>query len=324
MSSLPPKPRLVVSRTLPRGVEQRLVAAFDTQLAPPDGTGGDLVARASAHHADALLVCLTDAVSADLIARLPASVRVIATYSVGHNHIDVDAARARGIAVTSTPQAVTAATADCALLLLLGACRMAAAFQRQMQAGEWIGWTATGLLGMDPGGKVLGIVGLGRIGRAVAQRARAFGMEIHYHGRHRLDPELEQDATYHPSLEGLFRASQVVSLHTPSVAATRGMINGDSLAWLAPGAVFINTARGDQVVDDDLIAALRSGQLRAAGLDVFANEPDFDRRYLDLPNVFLLPHIGTSTHETRDRMGADAVADLTDFFAGREPRGRVG
>ena len=317
---MPNKPRLVVSRTLLPEVERRIAKSFVTDRAE---AATDLVARAAAHRADGLLVCITDTLSAEVIARLPNTVRVIATYSVGFNHIDTEAARSRGIVVTYTPDAVTDATADCAMLLLLGACRQAHAFQLQMWNGEWRGWTPTGLLGSDPGSKVLGLVGMGRIGRAVAQRARAFGMEIHYHARSRLASELEQGAVHHKTMESLFGASRMVSLHTPSTPETRGWINRRSLAWLPEGAVLINTARGDQVVDEDLIAALASGRLAAAGLDVFAGEPNLDPRYLDLPNAFLLPHIGTSTRETRIRMGADAVDDLDAFFAGREPRWRV-
>ena len=319
---MPSKPRLVVSRALLPPVRQRLAQAFVTDSA--EDSGADLVDRAIAHRADGLLVCITDSVSAEVIAGLPASVRVIATYSVGFNHIDVAAAAARGIVVTHTPEAVTDATADCALLLLLGACRLAHAFQLQMGNGEWRGWSPTGLLGQDPGGKVLGLVGMGRIGRAVAQRARAFGMAVHYHARHRLNSELERGAVHHSSLESLFAAAQMVSLHTPSTPETRGQINARSLAWLPDGAVLVNTARGDQVVDDDLIAALSGGKLAAAGLDVFAGEPDFDRRYLDLPNAFLLPHIGTSTVETRIRMGLDAASDLEAVLAGGNPRWPVG
>ncbi len=320
---MPPKPRLVVSRPLSAGVEDRLRAAFDTDLAPSPRGADALVERCATLGADGLLVCLNDPVPEELIRRLPASVKVIATYSVGTNHIDLDAARARGVAVTYTPEAVTEATADCALLLILAACRQAHAFQLQMWAGEWRGWTAMGVMGSDPADKVLGIVGMGRIGRAVARRARAFGMEIHYFARHRLDPALEDCAAYHPTLESLFRASRIVSLHTPSTPETRGMINAASLAWLPDGAVFVNTARGDLVVDDALVEALRSGRLAAAGLDVFAGEPDFDRRYLDLPNAFLLPHVGTSTTETRDLMGRHLVDDLQAFFAGGTPRWRV-
>ena len=317
------RPRLVVSRPLSAGVERRLAASFDCAFAGTPEDAARLAERAEAHRADGVVVCLNDPVGAELIARLPAGVKVVATYSVGFNHIDLDAARARGLVVTYTPEAVTEATADCALLLLLAACRQARAFRLQMEAGEWRGWSGTGLLGRDPGGKRLGLVGMGRIGRAVARRARAFGLEIHYFARHRLAPDLEAGAVYHPSLESLFRVSDIVSLHTPTTPETRGMVDRTSLGWLPDGAVLVNTARGDQVVDDDLIAALGSGKLAAAGLDVFAGEPDFDRRYLDLPNAVLLPHVGTSTVETRELMGEHLADDLAAVFAGRPPRWRI-
>lgn len=319
------KLRIVATRRLPPRVEARLVHLFEPLFNPEDRilSPDEIVARAGAHGADGLLVCLTDRLAAETIARLPAGVRAISTYSVGFNHIDLEAARAHGIAVTYTPEALTEATADLALLLILAACRRAHEFQLMLREGRWSAWSAWANLGIDPGGKVLGLVGMGRIGRAVARRAKGFGMAIHYHQRRRLAPELEDGAVYHRTLEGLFRASRIVSLHTPTTDETRGFINAERLSWLPEGAVFVNTARGDQVSDDDLIAALTSGRLAAAGLDVFAGEPAFDRRYLDLPNAYLLPHIGTSTEETRDRMGFDAIAGLEDVFAGREARWRL-
>lgn len=319
------KPRLVVARRLPPRVEEELAARFeplfnadDRVLAPEE-----LVARAREHRADGLLIALTDRLTADAIASLPASVRIVTTYSVGLNHIDLAAAKARGIVIAYTPEATTEATADLAMLLLLMACRRATEFQAHLRAGQWGAWTAWKDLGTDPAGKVLGIVGLGRIGRAVASRARAFGMDIHYHQRRRLTPDLEEGAVFHDTLEGLLRVSRVVSLHAPSTPDTKGLINRERLSWLPEGAILINTARGDLVDDDALIEALRSGRVAAAGLDVFANEPNLDPRYLTLPNATLLPHIGTSTVETRDRMGADCIANLEAFFAGREPPWRA-
>lgn len=319
------KPRIVVSRRLPPGVEAQLADRFDPLFNPEDQVlpPAELVARAQAHRADGMLVTLTDQLPADAIAALPASVRVISTYSVGFNHIALDAAKARGIVVAYAPDATTEATADVALLLLLAACRRATPYQAQLRAGQWSAWTAWQGLGTDPGGKVLGLVGMGRIGQAVAKRARGFGMAIAYHQRRRLAPELEAGAVFHDSLESLLRVSSIVSLHAPSTAETKGMINRQSLSWLPDGAVLINTARGDLVDDDALIASLQSGRLAGVGLDVFAGEPNFDRRYLDLPNATLLPHIGTSTVETRDRMGTDTIANLAAVFAGDEPPWRV-
>ena len=312
------KPRLVLTRRLPEGVEQAMAEHFDLLANAEDRllTADEIVARAAAHRADGLQITLTDRMDAAVIAALPDHLRIISTYSVGTNHIDLAAARARGIAVAFTPEAVTEATADVALLLLLAACRRAHEFQAVLRQGRWGAWNAWENLGWDPGGQVLGLVGMGRIGQAVARRARAFGMTIHYHQRHRLDPAHEQGAVYHDNLRSLFGVSRFVSLHTPTTPQTKGFINADSLSWLSKGAILVNTARGDQIDDDALIAALRDGRLAAAGLDVFAGEPDFDRRYLDLPNAYLLPHIGTSTEQTRIRMGRDAIANLCAFFAG--------
>lgn len=320
-----PKPRIVLGRRLPPRVEEHLARNFDPLFNPEDRvlTPDELVARAHSHHADGMLITLTDRLPAEAIAALPASVRIIATYSVGYNHIDTDAAKARGITVAYAPEATTEATADLALLLILAACRRSTPYEAQLRQGKWAAWTAWKDLGTDPGGKVLGLVGMGRIGQAVAKRAHAFGMAIHYHQRRRLSPELEAGAIFHPTLESLFRVSRILSLHAPSTPETKGMINATSLSWLPEGAVLVNTARGDLVDDGALIAALESNRLTAAGLDVFANEPAFDRRYLDLPNATLLPHIGTSTAETRDRMGADSIANLDAFFAGAEPPWRV-
>ena len=312
------KPRLVLTRRLPAPVEQAMARHFELLTNPEDRLldSAEIVRRAQDHHADALQITLTERMDRAAIAALPAHVRLISTYSVGTNHIDLNAAQERDIAVSFTPEAVTEATADVALLLLLAACRRAHEFQLSLRQGQWGAWNAWKNLGWDPGGEVLGLVGLGRIGQAVARRARAFGMNIHYHQRHRLPARQEQGACYHDSLQSLFAASRFVSLHTPTTPQTKGFINRESLSWLPDGAIFINTARGDQVDDDALIEALGNGKLAAAGLDVFAGEPAFDRRYLDLPNAYLLPHIGTSTESTRMRMGQDCIANLCAFFRG--------
>ncbi len=319
------KINVVVTRRMPADVESRLAEEFNPLFNPDDHLLGadELVERCISHQADALLVSLTDRVDAATMARLPASLRAITTYSVGFNHIDIDAAKARGITVTYAPEAVTEATADVALLLLLAVARRAHEYQAQLREGRWGAWSAWDGLGTDPAGKVLGIVGMGRIGQAVARRARAFGMSIHYHQRRRLDAAQEEGAVFHDSLESLFRVSQVVSLHAPSTPQTQGMINATSLSWLPPGAILINTARGDLVNDDALIAALASHQVRGAGLDVFSGEPNFDKRYLGLKNVYLLPHIGTSTDETRRRMGDDMILNLQKVFAGTEPPWKI-
>ncbi|KAB7740210.1 D-glycerate dehydrogenase [Parvibaculum sedimenti] len=316
-------PRLLVTRKLPADVEARLARSYDADTNPTDAvlTADELVARAEGK--DALLVTPADRVNAALIVRLPASIRVIASFSVGYDHIDVKAADARGIPVTNTPDVLTDATADIALLLILGAARGAAAGMAAIRDNTWKNWAPTGMLSTDIKGKRLGILGMGRIGQAVAHRARAFGMTIHYHNRKRLDAAEEQGAHFHATADELFAASDVLSVHCASTPETRLLVNARTLALLPRGAIVINTARGDIVDDEALISALQGGHLRAIGLDVYANEPNIDPRYRTLENAFLLPHLGSATLETRNAMGFRALDNLDDFFAGREPRDRV-
>ncbi|MBP7066227.1 D-glycerate dehydrogenase [Ferrovibrio sp.] len=314
-------PRLLVTRAMPKNVSNRAMRDY-TALFNPDDTvlsADEIVARAHAHQAEAMLICSSDRISADLVARLPDGLRVIATFSVGHEHIDVAACKARGIVAANTPDVLTEATADTAMLLLLAAMRRAYEGDRLVRAGEWVGWHTTMLLGRDPRGKRLGIYGMGRIGQAVAQRARAFGMQIHYHNRRRLPPGQEQGAAYHDSLGGLLRVCDALSINAPSTPETRGLFNAETLALLPEGAYFVNTARGDMVDDEALIAALKSGHIRAAGLDVFAGEPKLHPGYAALPNVFLLPHLGSATEETRDAMGFAALDNIDAVLQGRTP-----
>jgi lactate dehydrogenase-like 2-hydroxyacid dehydrogenase len=265
---------------------------------------------------DGIICASGDPFNAEFFQRLPASVRIIATYSVGYEHIDLDAASSRNVIVSNTPDVLTEATADIAMLCLLGAARRASEADRLVRARQWQGWYSTMMLGTHLGGKVLGIFGMGRIGRAVAQRARGFGMQIHYYNRSRLSDDLAQGAVYHDSLESLLKVSQFLSINAPSGPNTLGIINAERIALLPDGAVIANTARGNLVNDDDLIAALQSGKIAAAGLDVYANEPALDSRYLTLDNTLLLPHIGSATVETRDAMGFCCLDNLDAFFAG--------
>ncbi|MBB4285060.1 2-hydroxyacid dehydrogenase [Roseospira goensis] len=305
------RPVLALARRLPEAVEARAARDYEARLAPVDvpPLGGDaLVAHAAG--ADGLLVAPGNAVTADVIAALPASVRIIATFSVGFEHIDLDAARARGVVVTNTPDVLTDATADIAMLCLLGAARRAGEGEALMRAGAWTGWTPTHMMGTHVSGKRLGLVGMGRIGRAVARRARAFGMTIHYQNRRRLPPDLEQGAVFHDTIEALLPHCDMISLHCPATPETTGLMNADRLARLPRGAIVVNTARGGIVDDDALIAALASGQIAAAGLDVYAGEPDVHPGYRALPNTFLLPHLGSATVETRTAMGFRALDNL--------------
>ncbi len=271
-----------------------------------------------AQDCEGILCCITEKYSADLIGRLPESVKVLSTFSVGTDHIDLAAAKARGIRVGNTPDAVTTATAEIAMLLILGAARRAPEAERLLHERRWKSWHPMLLLGQRLDGKRLGIFGMGKIGQAVAKRARAFDMEIHYHNRSRLAPEKEQGAIYHDSLDSLLSVSDFLSLNAPSTVATRHILNAASIAKLPRGAVIVNTARGDLVKDDDLIAALKSGQLSYAGLDVYEGEPNIHSGYYDLPNVFLLPHMGTSTLEARNEMGFAALDNIDAVLSGRE------
>lgn len=317
------KPRILVTRKLPDAVEARLARDYDATFNPTDSVfDGARLATESAGH-DGILVCSTEKLPAAVIEKLPPEVRIVATFSVGHDHIDIAAARARGLAVTNTPDVLTDATADTTLLLLLAAARRAHEGERMVREDRWGRWEPTGMLGVHVTGKRLAILGMGRIGRAVAQRARGFEMEIHYNNRSRLTPELEQGAIFHEDPEELLSVADFLSINCPATKETHHFLNADRIARMPDGAVVVNTARGSIVHDDSLIAALTSGKLAAAGLDVFENEPNIHPGYRDLPNCFLLPHIGSATKETRDAMGFRALDNLDAFFAGKPPRDRI-
>ena len=313
---MPDKPRILCTRRMPPNVEARLGRDYDATLNPDDRIHCASSLLAASEDRDGILCAGGDPLSAGVIERLPDRIRILATYSVGHEHIAVEAAKARGIVVTNTPDVLNDATADIAMLCLLGAARRGAEGDRMVRAGEWVGWHSTMMLGVHVTGKRLGIFGMGRIGRAVARRARGFDMEIHYHNRSRLTPALEDDAIWHDTPESLLAASDFLSINAPSTPTTRRFLNADRIAHLPDGAVVVNTARGDLVDDDALIAALRSGKVAAAGLDVFAGEPNLDSRYRALENTFLLPHIGSASLETRDAMGYCCLDNLDAFFAG--------
>lgn len=312
------KPTLLVTRRLPKAVEARAARDYDARLNPDDRLLGDALPVLAAG-VDGLLVCPSDRLTAPVVAALPDSIRIIATFSVGYEHIDLEAAKARGIIVTNTPDVLTDATAEIAMLLLLAAARRAHEGEALVREGRWRSWATDLLLGRQLGGKRLGILGMGRIGQATARRARAFGMIVHYHNRRRLPPEVEAGAIFHDDPMALLSVSQFLSLHCPSTPESRKFLNAERIAALPDGAVVVNTARGDLVDDSALIAALRSGKLFAAGLDVFAGEPDIAPDYRGLDNVFLLPHLGSATIETRDAMGFRALDNLDALFAGAKP-----
>jgi lactate dehydrogenase-like 2-hydroxyacid dehydrogenase len=310
--------RVVVTRRLPDPVEARLRRDYDAVL-----NASDVPFQAAEWHARcagavAVLCTPADRMDRDVIAGLPGSVQAIATFSVGFNHIDVAAAAARRIVVTNTPDVLTDATADIALLLLLGAARRAAEGEIMMRSRAWTGWAPTQLLGTHVGGKRLGIVGFGRIGQAVARRAGAFGMHVHYLARS-ARAATEPGATWHADERSFWPCCELLTLHLPATAATWQYLNAARIAQLPRGAIVVNTARGDVVDDDALIAALGSGQVAAAGLDVFQGEPAFRAEYAQLSNTFLLPHLGSATLETRCAMGFRALDNLDAFFDHRVP-----
>jgi glyoxylate reductase len=313
------RPTIRVTRKLPKEVENRLERHYTALLNSDDRVLLPAELVDAARGCDGLLVTPGDQFSPAVIADLPASVRIIASFSVGYDHIDLRAARARGLAVTNTPDVLTDATADIAMLLILGAARGASWGDRMVREDRWKFFGPTTPLGYDVTGRRLGILGMGRIGRALATRARAFAMPISYHNRHRLAPELEDGARYFASIHDMLPECDFLSICCASTPLTRGMVNRDLIAMLPADAIIVNTARGDIVDDDALISALTSGKLAAAGLDVFRGEPDIDPRYRRLDNVFLLPHLGSATFNTRIAMGMRAVDNLDRFFRGERP-----
>jgi lactate dehydrogenase-like 2-hydroxyacid dehydrogenase len=320
---MPKTTKLLLTRRYPPDVLARAGRDYTCTFNEDDGDwqSDELIRRAEGH--DAILCSSSNKFSPPVVAALPESVRMLATFSVGFEHIDLDACKARGIVVSNTPAVLSDATADVAFLHILAASRRAGEGERMVRSGNWTRWTPTQLLGPGLQGKRLGILGMGGIGQAVAKRARAFGMEIHYHNRSRLAPDLEEGATYHATPEDLLKVSQFLSLNCPMSPEMKHFLNAERLRLLPKGAVVVNTARGGLIEDAALIAALKSGHVFAAGLDVYDNEPKLEPTYRELENVFLSPHFGSATVETRNAMGFKALDNLDAFFAGRDLPDRV-
>ena len=315
------KPTVFVTRKLPLAVEDRLQRDYQARLNPDDQlySRDEIIARARG--AQAILPCHTEHFPADVVRRLPDEVKIIANFSVGYDHVDLEAARARGIVVTNTPDVLSDATAELTMMLMIGAARRASEGEKLVRERLWKDWSPAFMVGTQVTGKRLGILGMGRVGRVVARRARGFDMQIHYHDLRPL-PSTEA-GTYHDTLDDILPYCDFLSLHCNVTPATRGLIDARRLALLPDGAILINAARGALVDDDALVHALQSGKLRAAGIDAYNNEPNVDPRLTALPNTFLMPHIGSATRETRDAMGFRALDNLDAFFAGREPGDRV-
>ena len=308
------KPRVLATRHFPPDVEARLAANFDARLNPQDALyDGPALIKASDGF-DGIMCAAGDPLNADTIAKLPASVRIIATFSVGYEHVDVAAAARRGILVSNTPDVLTDATADIAMLCMLGAARRAHDGTTMLRTHSWVGWTPTQLMGVHVTGKRLGILGMGRIGQALADRARAFRMTIHYSNRTRLPADLEKGAVFHANPDDMLPHCDILSINAPMTAETRKWVNAERIARLPKGAIVVNTARGGVVDDEALIAALKSGHLFSAGIDVFDGEPKIHQGYYGLENAFLLPHMGSATVETRNAMGFKALDNLEAFL----------
>jgi lactate dehydrogenase-like 2-hydroxyacid dehydrogenase len=311
--------RIILTRRFPARVEERARRDHDAVLNEADRllSADELLKLADG--ASALMICSSEKMPREVLQKMPASVKIVSTFSAGLDHIDVDAARECGIRIGNTPDAVTIATAEIAMLLILTAARRATEGQAMVRNRQWAGWHTTQLLGRRLDGKRLGIYGMGKIGQKLARMARGFDMEIHYHNRNRLPAEMELGAVYHDSFDSLLAVSDVLSLNAPSTPETRGILNGAAIEKLPAKAIVVNTARGDLVVDEDLIGALESGRLFSAGLDVFKGEPRIHEGYFGLPNAFLLPHVGSATEEARDEMGFAALDNIDAVLAGREP-----
>jgi lactate dehydrogenase-like 2-hydroxyacid dehydrogenase len=318
------KPIVLVTRKLPEAVEARLRKDYEAILNSDDTlyTGDDIIEKANG--ADAIMPCHTEKFNRDVLSRLPESVKIIANFSVGYDHVDTAAAKDNGMVITNTPDVLSDATAELTIMLMLGAARRASEGEKLVRTKTWKDWSPSFMVGTQMTGKRLGIIGFGRVGQVVAHRAaNGFDMKIHYHNRKRVTPDLEAGATYHATVEELMPHCDFLALHCVASPETTGLLNAERIALLPDGAIVTNASRGIVIDDDALISALKSGKLYGAGLDVYNNEPDIDSRYRELRNVFLMPHIGSATKETRDAMGFRALDNLDAFFAGREPGDRV-
>ena len=302
-----------------------MMELFDTRLNVTDHpmSHADLIGAAKI--ADVLVPTVTDRIDADIISNAGERLRLIASFGTGWDHIDHNAARERGIIVTNTPGVLTEDTADMTMALILAVPRRLTEGERVLRAGEWQGWGPTWMLGHRIGGKRLGIVGMGRIGTAVARRARAFGLSIHYHNRHRVAPEIETEleATYWESLDQMLSRMDIISINCPHTPATYHLLSARRLQLLPPQCYIVNTARGEVIDEDAMVRLLQEGRIAGAGLDVFEHEPAVNKKLLEMPNVVLLPHMGSATIEGRINMGEKVLINIRTFADGHKPPDRI-
>ena len=319
------KIRVVVTRCLPEPIETRLSELFDARLNDSDEPMSAADLGAAMREADVLVPTLSDQIDQKLLAQAGPNMRLIANYGAGFDHIDVETARRRGITVTNTPGVLAEDTADMCMALILGVPRRIAEGLTLMRSGEWDGWTPTGLTGSRIWGKRLGILGMGRIGQAVARRAKAFGLQVHYHNRRRLHQSIERDleATYWDSLDQMLARVDILSVNCPHTPATYHLLSSRRLQLMKPHAYIVNTARGEVIDENALIRALESGHIAGAGLDVFEKEPSVNPQLLELPNVVLLPHMGSATAEGRLDMGEKVIMNIKTFADGHTPPDKV-
>jgi glyoxylate reductase len=312
---------VVVTRRLPEAVESRMKDLFAVELRDPDTKMSREELAAAMRRADVLVPCVTDPIDANLLAQAGDRLKLIANYGAGIDHIDVASARQRGILVSNTPGVVTEDTADMTLALILAVTRRIPEGLAVMQAGAWQGWAPNAFLGGRVGGRRLGILGMGRIGQAVARRARAFGMQIHYHNRKRLRPEIEQelDATWWESLDQMVARMDVLSVNCPHTPSTFHLMNARRLKLMKPTAVVVNTSRGEVIDENALTRMLRAGEIAGAGLDVYEHGTEINPRLKELPNVVLLPHMGSATIEGRAEMGEKVIINIKTFADGHRP-----
>ncbi|WP_293449866.1 D-glycerate dehydrogenase [Planktotalea sp.] len=316
---------VVVTRRLPDAVETRLKELFDVRLRDDDTPMTRAELSEAVKTADALVPTVTDEIDAALLAQAGPRLKLIANYGAGVDHIDVATARQRGILVSNTPGVLTDDTADMTMALMLAVTRRIPEGLSVMQSGEWQGWAPTALLGGRVGGRRLGILGMGRIGQAVARRAKAFGMQIHYHNRRRLRAEVEDglEATYWESLDQMVARMDVISVNCPHTPSTFHQLNARRLKLMKPSAVIINTSRGEVIDENALTRMLQAGELAGAGLDVYEHGSEVNPRLQGLPNVVLLPHMGSATQEGRLEMGEKVIINIKTFADGHRPPDQV-
>lgn len=316
---------VIVTRRLPEVVETRLKELFDVELRDPDQPMTREELAAAMRRADVLVPTITDTIDAGLLAQAGEKLKLIANYGAGFDHIDVATARQRGILVSNTPGVSTEDTADMVMALMLAVIRRIPEGLHLMQSGGWTGWSPMANLGGRLGGRRLGILGMGRIGQAVARRARAFGLQVHYHNRKRLRPEIEaeHEATYWESLDQMLARVDIVSVNCPHTPSTFHLLNARRLKLMKPSAVVVNTSRGEVIDQNALTRALRAGELAGAGLDVYEHGTDINPRLVDLPNVVLLPHMGSATVEGRVEMGEKVIINIKTFADGHRPPDQV-